>query len=56
MSKKNIVRIAIVVGVVLLVAGKLTKSGSYGTFAKILTIALGFAILLAGLYLIYTGL
>ncbi len=48
--------LVIIAGTFTGLTGKLTKSGSYGAFAKILNIALGLAILLAGLYLIYTGL
>ena len=53
--RSGIALLVIVAGTFMGVAGKLTKSGSYGAFAKILNIALGLAILLAGLYFIYTG-
>jgi cytochrome c biogenesis protein CcdA len=36
-------------------AGKVTKSGSYGLFASIVNGILGLVILIAGLYLIYLG-
>ncbi len=37
-------------------AGKLANSERYGFFAKALNAALGFAILLAGFFLVYLGL
>lgn len=48
--------LVIIAGTFMGIAGKLTKSGAYGMFAKILNVALGLAILFAGLYLIYMGL
>jgi len=48
--------LVIIAGTFMGLTGKLTKSDSYGVFAKILNVALGIVILLAGLYLIYTGL
>jgi cytochrome c-type biogenesis protein len=48
--------LVIIAGTFMGVVGKLTKSGAYGMFSKVLNIVLGLAILLAGFYLIYTGL
>jgi len=48
--------IVIVAGTFMGLTGKIANSGRYGLFAKAVNILLGFIILLAGLFLVYTGL
>lgn len=48
--------LVVVAGTFMGLTGKITNSQRYGMFAKIVTFLLGLAILLAGLFLVYTGL
>ncbi len=48
--------LVIVAGTFMGLTGKLSNSGRYGFFAKVVNILLGLVILLAGLFLVYTGL
>lgn len=48
--------LVVVAGTFMGLTGKIANSGRYGLFAKVVNILLGFVILLAGLFLVYTGL
>lgn len=48
--------LVVVAGTFMGLTGKITNSGRYGLFAKAVNILLGLVILLAGLFLVYTGL
>lgn len=48
--------LVVVAGTFMGLTGKITNSQRYGMFAKLVTFLLGLAILLAGLFLVYTGL
>lgn len=47
--------LVVVAGTFMGLTGKIANSGRYGLFAKIVNILLGLVILLAGLFLVYTG-
>lgn len=48
--------LVVIAGTFMGLTGKITNSQRYGMFAKLVTFLLGLAILLAGLFLVYTGL
>lgn len=48
--------LVVVAGTFMGLTGKIANSGRYGLFAKVVNILLGLVILLAGLFLVYTGL
>jgi len=48
--------LVVVAGTFMGLSGKIANNGRYGIFAKVVNILLGLVILLAGLFLVYTGL